>query len=128
MMKRYKALVVDDAEMFQKIYKSILLADGFKVFIANNGAEALKSVMEDKPDIMLLDINMPIMDGYKVLEHVKSNDDLASIPILVLSSRGQPEEIEKAMDLGADGYLIKTTSKPKEVVAKIKEVLERQEE
>ncbi len=122
MIQRKTVLVVDDAEMFQKIYKSKLLTDGFKVKIAGNGVEALKMIAEEKPDIILLDINMPIMDGFRVLQNVKGDMGL-EIPIIVLSSRGQPEEVEKAMDLGADGYLIKTTAKPKEVVEKIKQAL-----
>ncbi len=122
-MPQNKILVVDDAEMFQNIYRSKLMSEGFQVTIANNGMEAIKILSEEKPDLILLDLNMPVMDGFKVLQAVKSDPKLSSIHIIVLSSRGQPDEIEKAVNLGADGYLIKATTKPNEVVGKVKEVL-----
>jgi len=126
-MKQNKILLVDDAKMFQDIYKVKLLPEGFKIKTANNGMEALKLLSEEIPDLILLDLNMPVMDGFKVLQAVKADPKFSSIHIVVLSSRGQPEEIEKAINLGADGYLVKSTAKPNEVVNKVKEVLSREE-
>ncbi|MEK7307779.1 MAG: response regulator, partial [Nitrospirota bacterium] len=74
-------------------------------------------------DLVLLDLTMPLMDGFKVLQAIKENPKLSSIIVIVFSSRGQPEEIEKAVNLGADGYLIKSTTPPNEVVKKVREVL-----
>ena len=119
-----KILVVDDEKMFQDIYKSKLLSEGFLVRTAGNGTEAIKILLEETLDLVLLDLNMPIMDGFKVLQAIKSNPKLSSICVIVFSSRGQPEEIEKAVNLGANGYLIKATTTPKEVVKKVKETLE----
>jgi CheY-like chemotaxis protein len=118
-----KILFVDDAKMFQDIYKAKLISEGYSVRTANNGVEALKCLSEEKPDLILLDLVMPVMDGFKVLHALKSDPKLSSIPVIVFSSRGQPEEIEKAVSLGATGYLIKATTTPKEVVKKVKEVL-----
>lgn len=122
-MPKNKVLVVDDEKMFQDIYKIKLLSEGFQVKSASNGAEAIKLLMEEPPDIVLLDLNMPVMDGFKVLQTVKADAKLSPIHVIVLSSRGNPEEIEKALNLGADGYLIKSTTKPNEVIKKVKEVL-----
>lgn len=119
-----KILVVDDEKMFQDIYKSKLLSEGFLVRTAGNGTEAIKILLEETLDLVLLDLNMPIMDGFKVLQAIKSNSKLSSICVIVFSSRGQPEEIEKAVSLGANGYLIKATTTPNEVVKKVKETLE----
>jgi CheY-like chemotaxis protein len=66
---------------------------------------------------------MPVMDGYKVLQVVKTDPKLAKIPVLVFSAKGQPEEVEKALSLGAAGYVVKATTKPKEVIERIKSVL-----
>jgi two-component system chemotaxis sensor kinase CheA len=118
-----KILVVDDAKMLQNIYKSKLMSEGFLVKIASNGTEAIKILLEEAFDLILLDLTMPIMDGFKVLQAVKENPKLSSTLVIVFSSRGQPEEIEKAVNLGADGYLIKSTTTPNEVVKKVREVL-----
>lgn len=123
-MAQKNVLIVDDAKLFQDIYKNLLMPEGYIVKVAGNGMEALKLAISEKPDLILLDLNMPVMDGFKVLKAVKSNPELSSIHIIVLSSRGIPAEIEKAVNLGADSYLVKATAKPKEVIAKIKSILE----
>ncbi len=122
-MAQKKILVVDDAKLFQDIYKNKLMTEGFLVKTAGNGLEAIELSKKDRPDLILLDLNMPVMDGFKVLQAVKTDPALSSAHIIVLSSRGQPEEIEKAISLGADGYLVKATAKPNEVVQKVKETL-----
>lgn len=128
MQKRNQILVVDDAKMFQDIYKVKLMPEGFKVVTASNGKEALTLLSGGTIDLVLLDLNMPVMDGFKVLQAVKSDPKLSSVFVIVLSSRGQPEEVEKAIALGADGYLVKSTAKPNEVVRKVKEMLEQKKE
>lgn len=128
MPQQNKILFVDDTKMFQSIYKSKLMSEGYQVKTADNGLEAIKVLTESKewkPDIILLDLIMPVMDGFKVLQTVKTNPDFSSIPVIVFSSRGQAEEIEKAVNLGADGYLIKTTTTPNDVVKKVKEILSK---
>ncbi len=120
-MPKNKILVVDDEKMFQDIYKVKLLSEGFQVKRASNGAEAIKLLMEEPPDIVLLDLSMPVMDGFKVLQMIKADAKLSSIHVIVLSSRENPDDIEKALNLGADGYLIKSKTKPNEVVKKLKE-------
>ncbi len=119
-----KILVVDDEKMFQDIYKSKLLSEGFLVRTAGNGTEAIRILTDERFDLVLLDLNMPVMDGFKVLAAIKSMPKLAQLHVIVFSSRGQPEEIEKAVSLGANGYLTKATTTPKEVVKKVKEALE----
>ncbi len=123
-MPKNKILVVDDEKMFQDIYKNKLMSEGFLVRTASNGTEAIKILLEGTLGLVLLDLNMPIMDGFKVLQAIKPNPKLSLICVIVFSSRGQPEEIEKAVSLGANGYLIKTTTIPNEVVKKVKETLE----
>jgi len=120
---RDKILLVEDSKVVQQMYRNKLTFEQFNVLTADNGMEAIKILSQEKPDIILLDLMMPIMDGYKVLQVVKTDPRLANIPVLVFSAKGQSEEVEKALNLGAAGYIVKATTKPNEVVEQIRKVL-----
>lgn len=120
---RNKILLVEDSKVVQQMYRNKLTFEQFNVLTADNGMEAIKILSQEKPDIILLDLMMPIMDGYKVLQVVKTDPRLANIPVLVFSAKGQSEEVEKALNLGAAGYIVKATTKPNEVVDQIRKVL-----
>jgi CheY-like chemotaxis protein len=120
---RNKILLVEDSKVVQQMYRSKLTIEQFTVITADNEMEAIKLLSQEIPDLILLDLMMPVMDGYKVLQVIKTDPRLAGIPVLVFSARGQPEEVEKALNLGAAGYIIKATTKPNEVVEQIKKVL-----
>ncbi len=120
-----KVLIVDDTEFYQKAYKNKLLSAGYITSVANNGVEALKALTTDKPDLILLDLMMPIMDGFKVLQTVKANPNLQNIPVIVFSAKGASEEISKALQAGASDFLVKATTTPNKVVEKIKAVLQK---
>ena len=123
MIARTKILLVEDSPAIQAIYKNALTIEQFQVTTASNGMEAIKVLSQDTPDIILLDLMMPMMDGYKVLQVVKTDPKLSRIPVLVFSAKGQPEEVEKALSLGADGYVVKATTKPKDVIEKIRTLI-----
>ncbi len=120
-----KVLLVDDTEFYVKTYRIKLLSEGYEVKSASNGIEALKELKANKPDIVLLDLMMPIMDGFKVLQAVKGDPSLESIPVIVFSAKGDMDEVSKAMEAGASDFLVKATTTPNKVVEKIKSVLER---
>jgi DNA-binding response OmpR family regulator len=120
---RNKILLVEDSKTIQQMYRNKLTFEQFQVLTADNGMEAIKILSQEKPDIILLDLMMPVMDGYKVLQVVKTDPKLSNIPVLVFSAKGQPEEVEKALNLGAAGYIVKATTKPNEVVERIRKVL-----
>jgi len=120
---RNKILLVEDSKVVQQMYRNKLIFEQFNVLTADNGMEAIKILSQEKPDLILLDLMMPIMDGYKVLQVVKTDPRLANIPVLVFSAKGQSEEVEKALNLGAAGYIVKATTKPNEVVEQIRKVL-----
>lgn len=120
-----KVLIVDDTEFYQKAYQNKLLSAGYITSVANNGVEALKVLTTDRPDLILLDLMMPVMDGFKVLQTVKANPNLQNIPIIVFSAKGASEEISKALQAGANDFLVKATTTPNKVVEKIKEVLQK---
>ncbi|MDH4230410.1 MAG: response regulator [Nitrospirota bacterium] len=120
---RNKILLVEDSKAVQQMYRNKLTLEQFQVLTADNGMEAIKLLSGEKPDIVLLDLMMPVMDGFKVLQVIKTDSRLSGVPVLVFSAKGQPEEVEKALNLGAAGYIVKSTTKPNEVVEKIRTVL-----
>jgi len=120
---RNKILLVEDSKAVQQMYRNKLTFEQFQVLTADNGMEAIKVLSQEKPDLVLLDLMMPVMDGFKVLQVIKTDSRLSHIPVLVFSAKGQPEEVEKALNLGAAGYIVKSTTKPNEVVEKIRQVL-----
>jgi len=121
---RNTVLLVEDSKVVQQMYRNKLTFEHFNVLTADNGMEAIKILSKEKPDIILLDLMMPVMDGYKVLQVIKTEPKLSDIPVLVFSAKGQPEEVEKALNLGAAGFIVKATTKPNEVVEHIRKVLE----
>jgi CheY-like chemotaxis protein len=120
---RNMVLLVEDSKAVQTMYRNKLTFEQFQVLTADNGMEAIKLLSQEIPDVILLDLMMPIMDGYKVLQVIKTDPRLSKIPVLVFSAKGQPDEVNKALNLGAAGYIVKATTKPNEVVEKIKSVI-----
>lgn len=103
-----KILVVEDDSMVAKAYKSKLTRLGYDVVMAGDGEEAIVVLRDYQPDAVLLDLVLPKKDGFEVLAEVKANPAWKRIPVLVVSNLGQDENIKKAMNLGAVGYVIKT--------------------
>ena len=120
---KYQVLLVEDSKAIQQMYRNKLMMEQFAVVTADNGMEAIKALSLSKPDIILLDLMMPIMDGYKVLQVVKTDQKFKDLPVLVFSAKGQPDEVEKALSLGASGFIVKSVTKPNEVVERIRAVL-----
>jgi CheY-like chemotaxis protein len=116
-----KILLVEDEEIIVDLLQKKLTKEGYKISIARNGEEGLKLMreMEPKPDLILLDIVMPKMGGFEVMEEMKKDKSLKKIPVIVISNSGQPVELDKAKKLGAKDWLIKTEFDPKEVLEKI---------
>lgn len=115
-----RVFLVEDDLMLSEILVHNLLKNGFLVEHAINGEEALKKIPTFNPDIVLLDILLPGIDGYEVLRRMKADENLARIPVYILSNLGQKEEIEKAQSMGADGYLIKAHSSIEDIIRAIK--------
>lgn len=122
-----KVLLVEDDPFLIDIYTTKLKEEGFLVEIAINGKECLKRLKEEKFDLLLLDIVLPEVDGWEILERIKKEREVEKtkddLKILVLSNLGQKEEIEKGLRLGVDKYLIKAHYTPSEVIKEIREIL-----
>ncbi|MEW6416872.1 MAG: response regulator [Nitrospirota bacterium] len=118
-----KVLLVDNDPQSRTVYKIRLLQDDFTVIEASNGLEAFKLLQDSMPDIVVLDLWLDSMDGFKILQLMQMNPDLKMIPVLILSTRCVPLDIEKAMALGAKDYLLKMTTTPLKLSEKIRAIL-----
>jgi len=118
-----KILIIEDNPELVDMYKLKFSHEGFNVITASDGEEGILKAVEEKPDLILLDILMPHMDGWEVLKAIKNNTSLDS-KIILLSNLGQQEQIDKAYKMGATAYFIKANHTPSEVVEKVKEHLE----
>ncbi len=116
-------LLVEDDSFLANIYKTKFEMEGFTVNVAENGELGLKEAKKKKPDLILLDILLPKMDGFTVLQHLKADSALKDVPVILLTNLGQKDDVEKGLKLGAADYLIKAHFKPSETVDKVKKVL-----
>jgi len=118
-----KILVIEDDKFLRELITRKLSDDGFVTVEARDGEEGIKKVKEEKPDLVLLDLILPSIDGFEVLSQIKKDENLKSIPIIILSNLGQKEEVEKGLKMGAVDYLIKAHFTPGEIIEKIKSIL-----
>lgn len=122
-MTNKKILIVEDDEFLLQMYVTKLELESFTVLSATNGEEGLKAAFKEKPDLILLDLKLPKIDGFEVLRDLKSNEDTKNIPVVVLTNFSEKEHIDKCLSLGAEDYLIKAHFVPSEVISKIKKIL-----
>ena len=114
-----KILIIEDEEIVLSLLRKKLSQEGYEVSVAGDGEEGIKKMREIKPDLVLLDIIMPKMGGFEVMEEMQKDSGLKKIPVIVVSNSGQPVEIDKARELGAKDWLIKTEFDPQEVIDKV---------
>lgn len=119
-----KVLVVEDDQFLANAYRIKLSKSNFEVKIVSDGVEALKTMEEFIPDVVLLDLIMPNMDGFETLEKMKANDKLKSIPVIISSNLGQKEDVDKAMALGAKDFIIKSNVSIEDIVDKVRKLIE----
>ncbi len=115
-----KILIAEDEEILLNVLKDRFVVEGWKVTTAKDGVEATAAISKSKFDLVLLDLLMPKKDGFEVLKEVKSNPELKSLPIIVLSNLGGDDDIKKALVLGANDYFVKTQHPMSEIVEKAK--------
>jgi len=121
--EKTKILLVEDDTFLVEMYTTKFELEGFSVIAAEDGKKGLEMAEKENPDIILLDILMPKMDGFAVLDALKKNKELANIPVVLLTNLGQKDDVKKGFEKGAVGYLIKAHFMPSEVVDKIKKIL-----
>jgi len=121
--KKIKIILIEDDSFLVEMYSTKFELEGFEVISAEDGKKGLEMVKKEKPDIILLDILMPQMDGFAVLDALKKDKEMADTPVILLTNLGQKEDVKKGFEKGAVGYLIKAHFMPSEVVDKIKKIL-----
>jgi two-component system alkaline phosphatase synthesis response regulator PhoP len=117
-----KVLIVDDEPNVAISVEFLMRQEGFEVLVAHDGEQGLARIRADRPDLVVLDIMMPKLDGFEVCRAVRADPALAGVRILMLSAKGRAAEIAKGLSLGADAYIPKPFS-TRELVAKVKELL-----
>lgn len=121
--RSYSVLIIEDDKFLRDLLVLKLKKEGFRVSEAFDGEEGLKKTKSEKPNIIILDLIIPGIDGFAFLETVKKDPEAKDIPVIVLSNLGQREDIERAKALGARDYMVKAQLTPLEVVERIKEAL-----
>ncbi|MBQ6149104.1 MAG: response regulator transcription factor [Oscillospiraceae bacterium] len=120
-MSKPNIMVVDDEKNICELIRLYLEKEGFAVTIANNGSDAIAMIRQNRPDLVLLDIMMPVIDGWEVCRQVR---EFSQVPIIMLTAKGETFDKVMGLDLGADDYIVKPFD-TKEVVARVKAVLRR---
>lgn len=121
--EKIRILIIEDDPFLLSMYATKFELENFLVNSASDGLQGLEAVKSHLPDIILLDILMPRMNGFEVLEKLKADNKTNKIPVILLTNLNQKDEIERGLSLGADDYLIKAHFMPSEVVNKIKKVI-----
>ena len=114
-------LLIEDDEAAAEMYRLRLAADGYTVLIASDGEQGLRRAVEDRPDLIYLDVRLPKMDGFEVLERLRADVATASIPVVIVTNYGEPELQQRGLSLGALEFLVKADTTP----ARLSETFER---
>jgi DNA-binding response OmpR family regulator len=120
---KIKILLVEDDPFLLSMYNTKFEIENFKVVTADDGEKGLKLALKEAPDIILLDIMLPKMDGFEVLRALKADEKVKKIPVILLTNLSQKEKVKEGLALGANDYLIKAHFMPSEVVEKIKKLI-----
>ncbi len=118
-----KVLVVEDDKFLREMISRKLDKEGYEVSQAIDGEMGETKAKEEKPDMILLDLILPGIDGFEVLERIKNDPEVKDIPVVILSNLGQKSEVERGLNLGAKDFLIKAHFTPGEIIKKIREII-----
>jgi len=118
-----KILIVEDDKFLRELIAQKLLREKYDIAEAVDGEKGIKAVEDEKPDLVLLDLILPGIDGFEVLSRIKANPAIAATPVIILSNLGQKDDIERGLKIGATDYMIKAHFTPAEIITKIKGVL-----
>lgn len=121
--KKIRVALVEDDQMLSEMYKIKFQKEGFDIITATDGSTGVELVLKENPDILLLDIIMPRMDGFQVLKMLR--DKKMTLPIILLTNLGQEEDIKKGRMLGATDYFVKSNFTPDAIVEKVRLVLSK---
>jgi two-component system, OmpR family, alkaline phosphatase synthesis response regulator PhoP len=118
-----KILFIEDESALQETFGALLTGEGYEVIRALDGQSGLRLAKSEKPNLILLDLILPKMNGFEVLEGIKKDDEAKDIPVIILTNLESAGDVQKAIEFGAKDYLVKANYKMKEVLEKIKSAL-----
>ncbi len=118
-----KILIVEDDKFLRELIAQKLIKEGYNIAEAVDGEKGIKAVEDEKPDLVLLDLILPGIDGFDVLAKMKEDPKMAQVPVIILSNLGQKDDIERGLKMGAVDYMIKAHFTPAEIIEKVKAVL-----
>lgn len=118
-----RILIVEDDPLISRMYQSVFKFDDYDVEIARDGVEGLAAIKKQTPTIVLLDVMMPRMSGIELLEKIKTDPATKGIPVIVLTNLSDVADAEKALELGAVKFIVKSENKPRQVLSQVKEIL-----
>jgi DNA-binding response OmpR family regulator len=118
-----KILIIEDEKILAEMYREKLEMEGFKVLLAFDVKEGIEMAKKEKPDLILLDILLPVENGIYFLERQREDKEICQIPVIAFSNYDNPQKIKKTIELGAKEYLIKTNHTPTEIIEKIKKYI-----
>jgi len=121
-MDKKTILIIEDDKFLRELIARKLSEENFNIIEAIDGEEGIRKIKEEKPDLILLDLILPGIDGFEVLSRIKKEPTTSSIPVIILSNLGQREDVEKGLKLGATDFLIKAHFTPGEIIEKIKSI------
>jgi len=116
-------LVAEDDRFYANIYNTRLTREGYDVVVASDGEQALKIARDRKPDLILLDLILPVKDGFETLEELRADNELKNVKVVVLSNLGQEADVQRVKKLGVEAYLVKTDLSIQEMIDKVKSCL-----
>lgn len=122
-MSNEKILIVEDQAGFRKVYSDVLQDNGYNVLTADDGEKGLDIAKQEKPDLVLLDMVLPKLQGMDVLKGIRANTDTKDTPVIILSVLGDKQHIQEALEAGANDYTVKGFYTPREILNKIKALL-----
>jgi DNA-binding response OmpR family regulator len=117
-------LIVDDEPRYVRLMEANLMTEGYHVYKAYNGQEAVQAVVDHKPDLVILDIMMPVMDGFTACERIR---EFSNVPIIMVTAKGEERDRVRGLDIGADDYIVKPFSAT-EILARVRAVLRRSQQ
>lgn len=118
-----KILIVEDDPLMSRMYQKVFSIEGYEVSLAKDGVEGLEKVKSEKPTLILLDIMMPKMNGFEVLDKIKADPTTKTIPVIILTNLAGERDAETALARGAVKYIIKSQYEPNQITAMVKEIL-----
>lgn len=124
MPKVVKILVIEDDQFLNKVYMNKLGQEGYVVLTAVDGLTGLEKARQEKPGLIVLDIILPKMNGFEVLQELKQDPTVKDIPVIIISNLGQNDDIKRGLDLGAEEYLVKTNYTIDDILKKIRDYIE----